>query len=392
MQVESLREFYHWQPAGKPFSVQLNFEAVDRMHVEVMRGFGAVRRRGAEVGGLLLGTIIPGQEPIVTIYDFEPVPCEYAMGPSYLLSENDLQKFRQLLDYWSPTAGRDMYAVGFFRSHTREDLQAAPEDLKLFEEYFPDPASVLLLVKPFASKPSIAGFLFREDGEIRSTSPYLEFPFKAKELGGRTSGLPPALRPHEEDHPAPESPAEQLAPVALEPHGSSPEVLPAPVIPPEKYEAKPIPAFAAPRETGTLFAGFHPAPSRWKSRAAWVLFSVALIVFGGVAGYQYAGGKLAPGSVSSADDPFAVNLAATRVDENVVVRWNRSSPAVRSAWRGLLTITEGQDSKIVQMDVPQLQNGSVLYRHLAPEIHFKLEVFLKEQRSVVETLTFRLQQ
>jgi hypothetical protein len=162
-------------------------------------------------------------------------------------------------------------------------------------------------------------------------------------------------------------------------------------IPANRYPYDPeVPPPAAYRDTGPLFADFHPTPSRWKSKAGWVLFSVALIVFGSVAGYQYADGN--SHSVSSAADPYALNLSATRVDENVLVKWDRSSLAVRNGWRGLLTITEGDDSKIVQMDVPQLQNGSVLYRHLAPEIRFKLEVFLKEQRSVVETLTFRLQQ
>jgi hypothetical protein len=63
---------------------------------------------------------------------------------------------------------------------------------------------------------------------------------------------------------------------------------------------------------------------------------------------------------------------------------------VKGGWRGLLTITEGTDSKAVQMDVPQLQNGSVLYRHVAPEVQFKLEIFLKEQRSVVETFLWHM--
>jgi hypothetical protein len=389
--VESVREFYHWLPAEKPFSVQVNFDAIDRIHVEVMRGFGAVRRRGAEVGGLLLGTIIPGHEPIVTIYDFEAVPCEYAMGPSYLLSENDLQKFQQLLDYWSPSAGRDMYAVGFFRSHTREGLEAAPEDLKLFEEHFSDPASVLLLVKPFASKSSIGGFLFREDGEIRSTTPYLEFPFRSRDLGAKTSGLPPALQRQPDFHSEPQiaqNTIEQTTPVPANHHRHDPEPPPRSVAP-DHRETNPIPTVVARPDRGPMFADFHPTPSRWRSKAGWILFSVALIVFGSVVGYQYADGK--SGSVSSAADPYALNLTATRADENVVVKWDRTSLAVRNGWRGLLTITEGEDSKIVQMDVPQLQNGSVLYRHLAPEIRFKLEVFLKEQRSVVETLTFRLQ-
>ncbi len=54
-----------------------------------MRGFGSVPKRGAEVGGFLIGTIRPGVPAIVRIDDFEPVACEYRRGPSYLFTEED---------------------------------------------------------------------------------------------------------------------------------------------------------------------------------------------------------------------------------------------------------------------------------------------------------------
>ena len=38
------------------------------------------------------------------------------------------------------------------------------------------------------------------------------------------------------------------------------------------------------------------------------------------------------------------------------------------------------------MEPPKLQNGSVLYRHIAPKVTFRLEVCVKEHRSVVETM------
>src|SRR5436190_15824424 len=95
---EPPREHYVWQPPDKPFTIQLEFDVIDRMNVEIMRGFGAVRRRGTEVGGLLLGRIEPaGEHTFVTVDDFEPVPCEYAFGPSYILSPQDLQQLRKSL-------------------------------------------------------------------------------------------------------------------------------------------------------------------------------------------------------------------------------------------------------------------------------------------------------
>jgi hypothetical protein len=143
-------------------------------------------------------------------------------------------------------------------------------------------------------------------------------------------------------------------------------------------------------ETKPIFSEYETEPPKKKSRVGWVVFSIMLVVFGVAVGYQYSGTLMQNNPISSPADPYALNLTATRVDDNLLVKWDRQSLAVKGGWRGLLTITEGTDSKAVQMDVPQLQNGSVLYRHVAPEVQFKLEIFLKEQRSVVETYLWRM--
>src|SRR5712691_6344850 len=73
--------YYVWQISGKPVEVHLHLDVLDRLASEIMRGFGAVPKRAAEVGGLLLGTIQPGSPSIVRIEDYEPVPCHYRRGP-----------------------------------------------------------------------------------------------------------------------------------------------------------------------------------------------------------------------------------------------------------------------------------------------------------------------
>ena len=49
--------YYVWQPRESPIVVHLHLDVIDRLLAEAMRGFGAVRKRGVEVGGLLIGTI-----------------------------------------------------------------------------------------------------------------------------------------------------------------------------------------------------------------------------------------------------------------------------------------------------------------------------------------------
>src|SRR5689334_13126979 len=91
--TERLSDYFSWLSADGDRSVQISRDAMKRLHTEVMRGYGKTRRRGTECGGVLLGTKdMPGK---VRIDDFQIVPCEYAFGPSYHLSEKDEQAFRQ---------------------------------------------------------------------------------------------------------------------------------------------------------------------------------------------------------------------------------------------------------------------------------------------------------
>src|SRR5579863_10593697 len=89
--------YYVWEVPGKPISIQLPFDVIDRISPEVLRGFGALKRRGAEVGGILLGRSEDGPRRKVIIENFQPVPSEYLTGPSYNLSENDLAAFEAAL-------------------------------------------------------------------------------------------------------------------------------------------------------------------------------------------------------------------------------------------------------------------------------------------------------
>src|SRR5258708_32563511 len=84
-----------------------------------MRGFGSVPKRGAEVGGFLIGTIRPGVPAIVRIDDFEPAACEYRRGPSYQFTEEDSAALEDGWRRLQPSVSPSAYPVGVFRSHTR---------------------------------------------------------------------------------------------------------------------------------------------------------------------------------------------------------------------------------------------------------------------------------
>lgn len=375
MSSAGTQEHYVWNTPESLLTVYLDFQVIDQLGVDVMRGFGAVRRRGTEVGGILLGTIDTDRNA-VHVQRYEPIPCEYSQGPSYLLSEHDEQGFRETVHQWAPQSGRDLRAVGYYRSHTRDEFSLDAADLQLFGRYFPHPTQVALLIKPFATKASQAAFFVQRDGVLRGESSPLAFPFRRKELGGgapeRNTVPDPARRPT----------PRRGAPEPQRPTREPPAQIPTPD-PPEPEHRKII------VDHVPMFTQAHAERSVWRARVAFVAFVIALLAFGAVAGWQFAGGQVAHSTATPSSEAYALNLTASRSEGNVLVHWDKDSPAIKQGWRGVLTITVGQDSKNVQLDVPQLQNGSVLYRHMQPEATFRLEVFLKERRSLVETISWR---
>jgi hypothetical protein len=337
--------YYVWQVSGKPVEVHLQLDVLDRLASEIMRGFGAVPKRGAEAGGLLLGTIAPGSPSIVRIEDFEAVPCHYRRGPSYLFTEDDSAAFERAFERWKPDPSRAIYAVGHFRGHTRDGLSLAPEDVELLDHFFPGPAHIALLVKPFGTKVSVAGFFVREDGVFPETTP-LEFPFGRRELTGEE---PPPRRSLLERRPR------------LRDSG-----MPAPL-------------------GETAYPGWVPAASKPRGNWVWIPLSFIFLLLGAALGYQAAvnmGSRVTTGSPQD----YSLSLSVARTGGNLTVRWDGQSAAVRAAQRGLLEIDDSGSAKSVQLDAAQLQNGSLIYRNSTGTVRFRLTVYPGARLSIIETL------
>ena len=357
---------YTWKVPGKPLTIHVDFDVIDSILMEVMQGYSSMPRRGAEVGGILLGSVKRGEQPVVRIVDFEPVPCEHARGPSFILSEADRVRFEETLEKWRPGRHERFYAVGMYRSHTREGLALTPDDLVLFAEHFPEPTDLILLVKPFASKPSVGGFFFREEGRIRAEASYLEFPFHRKSLGG---AAPPAELPEPPPEPA-------AGPGALPGKESNP-----PAVEQEKPEA------AEPEEAPSAAGNSLVEPPRLK-RNVWIPLSFIFLLVGVLLGFQAALSLYPGGKTPSGRDPLVLGLTTEKSGDGLHVKWDRRAPAIERATGGALTITDGTFNRLIQIDQHQLQNGSVIYRNLSNRVIFRLEVFSHERTSLVETAIF----
>jgi len=124
--MDEASEYYVWEVPGKPVRVCLSHQAIDHILTQAVHGLSLLPRHGAEVGGLLLGTVEAGEIPTTRIEEVVPVPIEYAFGPFYAFSESDKSVFRELLRQWQPPLGAPVHAVGFYRTGTRGTDGAQP--------------------------------------------------------------------------------------------------------------------------------------------------------------------------------------------------------------------------------------------------------------------------
>ena len=320
-----------------------------------MRGLAAVPKRGAEVGGVLLGSVARDAATLrVKIDAFEAVPIEYRFGPSYLLSEADAQ---QLAAAMTRLTGADgSHPVGFFRSNTRDEMELTADDVRVLENHFASPDAVTLLVRPHSTKPSVAGFLVPVDGHfVEGSAPSGEFPFRRRELEEMIGVEPAPPEPHITYRPfaVPEPPGEPQATTA------------------------PASAPAAPAAQTHI---------KRRIRWSWVPLSTMFLVIGILLGIE------ATWSLQRVPaDPYNLKLSLSRNANALTLSWDRSAPAIQAARRGTLLIEDGPVTIPRDLEAAELRTGSIVYTPITNKVHFRLQVFPNDRDSLTETIDWSQQ-
>lgn len=379
--------FWGWEPAGKSISIQISFDVVDGMLTSIIDGFGSIPKRGAEVGGLLIGTYTPGSPLVYRIEEFVDVPCLHKFGPSYLYSEEDHEALQSALAKAGPV-------LGFYRSHTRDGLFLAPEDLENARRYFPDDHQIALLVRPSAMGVSHAGFFYRENGAFQQTTD-LEFPFRRSEL---ETGAAPVRRPLGERMRGEQGrrppPSSMPAPPSREPLSmpNSPyrrdDFTPQPAALPQLQEP-PYSSRGADEDIpmpAQVYAVTTPSQSRFRKGWYWLPLSFIFLLLGVLLGFQSAITIYPTSRAGAAADAYSLMLSVSRSGDQVTLRWDRQNTAVRASKRGSLDIVDGKYSKHVELDASQLQSGSVVYPFSSTKLRFTLEVFPQEYVGLHESV------
>jgi len=174
MPASATQEFGSWTAGPGSVTIEYSNAVLDEIRLRAAEGYQRMRHGGVEVGGVLFGARRAG---VLRVLAVRPIECEYSNGPRFGLSKRDETQLAELLT----VSGGDpelagMEALGFYHSHTREEICLANADLEIFNRFFPLPSQVALVVRPANLAPTRAGFFFREeDGTMRTASSYREF-------------------------------------------------------------------------------------------------------------------------------------------------------------------------------------------------------------------------
>lgn len=336
--------FYRIPIPGKPLFLKINTSLVDRLETAALEGLWAVPKRGAEVGGILIGKIVAGLEKTIVLEDSEPVQCEHRRGPSYLLSEGDR---RRLEDTIARARTRpDRRVVGYYRSHTRDNFSLDDEDTEIFSTYFGDPDSVFLLIRPSATKVSSAGVFLWGEGRLRRDTCYLQLPFSLKEM---LKNGPGRLESGKAEEQAPASARSQAGP-------------------------------ARPPLRARLLPNRVNSPRLWMSLAAVLALIIALLE------YRTLQILHAQSALASGKDSGSLALRVEKSGEYLHVNWNRAAAAIVNARRATLSITDGPYRKELALGPDDLRRGSVAYAPSTGDVDFRLELRTSESRTVAESV------
>jgi TonB family protein len=376
---------YLWEVSGKPVSVRISFDVIDRLDREAVENFRSISARGSEIGGLLLGSA--GADGVVSIVSYEPVACDYSRGPLYRLSDADLARFDAAI---GGHANDRLSVVGFFRSHTRKGLSLDSDDQTLLKSRLADPKQIALLVRPFATKASAGGIFIWEDGQVIGEASPKEFPFQSAQLSPAGEPAPAAAVPVASQKVArgrviPMTRSLELAPAEPPMELQPPEPAPAPVEPPPAVEVKNLRGTerkeaqaAKPPEPapGEVSAAPEEAGRGFKINWLWAAVGAAILACSGLL-FVYPGLLRKPARPMI---PLSLRIEHTATD--LLLTWNKDSEAVRRAQRGVLTIADGDRRENYSMTQKELGTGSIVYPPVTGDVSFSLEVIGPNQADI----------
>ncbi len=373
-----------WNSPDGFHSVVLSPGAVEELRARAIDASLSLPRRGAEIGGLLLGRFRPGKPGTVSIEALQPISCEHRYGPSYTLSDDDRSQFREVLE--RPRSEGELETVGFYRSYTRRDAAPDAADRELFDAFLPDERCTFLLIEPIPPAECYASFLFRVDGYIPDRPPYEFFSLHpaamqdeashaatTESLSATADALPVAGLPRV----SAELPLDPLEPVLP---AATPD-MPAVEDPPARI-SRPAPALlpTLPPERRIHVFETDAEPAAPRRRRFWLPLAACIILgVGGAVVYEYS-------NVALGSQWAELRMDAAAQNGEIQLTWDRSAQAVSQATSGVLLVTDGSEQKRIELNPSDLHSGKLIYHPSHPDVLFRVELRGNRLRSWSDSL------
>jgi len=189
-------DYAFWTIPGTAFTVTYSLAAFHEIEFVVNEGYRRIPHGGVETGGVLFGRL---DENGVRVESFRPIECEHASGPSFNLSEKDVTALQaQIASASSDPELNGLEVVGWFIAHTRGPLKMSGKEPQLFEQLFPGPGKITVLVKPERFHPTRFGFLFRDkEGRVETDATAAAIILPGRGSEGREGPVPSIVAPTE---------------------------------------------------------------------------------------------------------------------------------------------------------------------------------------------------
>jgi hypothetical protein len=159
--TEKRNEYAYWAIPGAAKAVTYSLPLFHEIDFAVNEGYRKIPHGGIEEGGLLFGKI---DDRGTRLEAYRPIACEHAAGPSFLLSDRDLEQLSAQIEGAALDPELEgLEVVGWFLAHTRGPLFLTDREADLFDHYFARAGMLTVLVKPERFQPTRFGFLVRSD-------------------------------------------------------------------------------------------------------------------------------------------------------------------------------------------------------------------------------------
>jgi len=356
MQASLASEFETWSVPAQSVCIQYSPVPLEQIRTAALDGYHRTPHGGVETGGVLFGT---HKERAVLIVAQRPVACEFAKGPSFVLTQREEEVLTSNLKAWRDDPElANLEPVGWYRAHNRSEVLLSDADLRFFNRFFPEDWQVALIVRPASFGPTRAGFFFREpDGTTRAEASYCEFILASPRIALQIDARP---APSSLDTPSALTRPPENARIAelLEP-----ERVPVDELGPRKPM---VPVALAPRPGKRWYAA---------SLTAAAIASV-LLVTAAVLGYW------------TRQRPQGLALSATDAAGQLHVVWDRGAQPIRDSTGGSLEILDRGVRTEVHLTPKSLRSGSVSYTRLSDNVELRLVVNQPGKPAVEEMMLF----